>query len=160
MISMIAAMNQNRVIGYKNQLPWHLPNDLKYFKKMTLNKPIIMGRKTFDSLGKPLPNRKNIVISRQENLTIKGAEVFTSLTEAIESVKNVPEIMITGGATLYEQALPLADRMYLTVIDYDCQGDTFFPQWNSNHWQTIDCQSYKQSSKNPLTYKIITLQKK
>ena len=116
-LSLIAAVSSNRVIGNNNRLPWHLPADLKHFKNLTLGKPVIMGRKTFDSIGKPLPNRRNIVISRDKNLVIAGCEIFYSIDSALQAVSSEPEVMIIGGANLYAQTIARADQLYLTIID-------------------------------------------
>ena len=138
---MIAALARNRVIGLDNQMPWHLPADLKHFKAMTLGKPIIMGRKTWDSLGRPLPGRLNIVVSRQTDLRLDGAEVFASLEDAIARAdawareQGVDELMLIGGAQLYAQALPLAERLYLTRIELEPAGDAHFPEWLDHEWR-------------------------
>src|SRR5690606_21968590 len=113
-ISIIVAIDENKAIGKNNQLLWHLPNDLKFFKTTTSGHPIIMGRKTYDSIGKPLPNRKNIIITRNKDLKIGGAEVYTSLSEALAGLKEENEVFIIGGAEIYKQALPLTDKVYLT----------------------------------------------
>lgn len=141
-LSLIAACAHNRVIGLDNRMPWHLPADLKHFKQATLGKPIIMGRKTWDSLGRPLPGRLNLVVSRQADLQLEGAEVFTSLTAAVERAEQwaveqgVDEIMLIGGGQLYAEALPWADRIYLTRIDLAVQGDAWFPEFHG--WQRIE----------------------
>lgn len=135
MISLIVATGTNRGIGKNNQLLWHLPEDLKYFKRTTLDKPIIMGRSTFDSVGRPLPKRRNIVISRNTNLKIDGVEVVHSLNEAIQLVENEPEIMIVGGSEIYSLALPLADRVYQTLVNAAPDADRFFPVLPSGEWK-------------------------
>jgi dihydrofolate reductase len=128
------------VIGRDNQLPWHLPADLKHFKALTLGKPIIMGRKTWDSLGRPLPGRLNLVVSRQPELRLEGAEVFESLDLAIQRAdqwareQGVDELMLIGGAQLYEQALPRAARMYLTRVGLTPEGDAWFPEFKEADW--------------------------
>lgn len=139
-LCLIAALAQNRVIGSNNQLPWHLPADLKHFKALTLGKPIIMGRKTWDSLGRPLPGRLNLVVSRQADLQLTGAEVFSSLAAAIAradewaAAEGVDELMLIGGAQLYEQALALAERMYLTRVGLTPEGDAWFPEFEGPQW--------------------------
>lgn len=152
-------MSKNRVIGFNNQMPWHLPADLKHFKAVTLNKPIIMGRKTFDSIGRPLPKRRNIVVSRQENLAIEGCDVFASLEQAIAAVEEEPETMIIGGATIYQQAMPLVDKMYLTLIDREFEGDAFFPEWSAEKWRVIERQAFEPDADNPYAYEFLTLAK-
>ncbi len=138
-LCMIAALGENRVIGVDNQLPWHLSEDLQHFKRMTLGKPVIMGRKTWDSIGRPLPGRLNIVISRQTDLQLSGAEVFADLPAALRrardwaKLEDAEEIMLIGGAQLYREALPLAERLYLTHVALAPEGDAFFPELD-NHW--------------------------
>ena len=138
MISIIVATGLNRGIGKENQLLWHLPDDLKYFKNKTLEKPIIMGRSTFDSVGRPLPKRRNIVITRNPDLEIPGVDIVHSLNEAIQLVENQPEIMIVGGAEIYNLVLPLADRVYLTLVDASPEADRFFPALPSGEWKLTD----------------------
>jgi dihydrofolate reductase len=157
MISLIAAMSTNHVIGVNNQLPWHLPADFKHFKQLTLNKPIIMGRKTFESIGRPLPKRRNIIISRQEDYHADGCDVFTSIEAALEATQDEPEVMIIGGATLYEQTLPFADRLYLTIVDITLEGDAYFPKW-SNNWNIIDEVEHSRDEKNSLDFRFLTLE--
>ncbi len=134
MISHIAAVSKNRVIGHNGDLPWKISEDLKYFKARTLNKSIIMGRKTFDSLGKPLPERRNIVVTRDKEWARPGVVVFHNVLEAIRDCQKKhenfdDEIMIVGGAEIYTQTLFLAQRLYLTMIDMDVEGDAFYPDW-------------------------------
>ena len=127
MISFIVAHDKNRVIGYQNGMPWHLPGELKYFKEMTMGKPIIMGRKTFESIGSPLPGRRNIVITRNAHYQAEGIDVVGSLEEALALVKDAPEIMIIGGAQIFEKAMAIADKLYVTLINHEFPGDTYFP---------------------------------
>jgi dihydrofolate reductase len=139
-LCLIAALAQNRVIGRDNQLPWHLPADLQHFKRMTLGKPVIMGRNTWDSLGRPLPGRLNLVVSRQAGLRLDGAEVFASLQEARERAEawalqqSAGQVMLIGGAQLYQQALPMADRLYLTRVALCPPGDVWFPAFSEADW--------------------------
>ncbi|MCT6926239.1 dihydrofolate reductase [Metasolibacillus sp.] len=135
MISLIVAHDKNRVIGYKNEMPWHLPGDLKYFKEMTMGKPVIMGRKTFESIGKALPGRRNIVITRNAAYVADNIEVVGSLEEALALVQDEPEIMVIGGEQIFKLALALADRLYITEIDYAFEGDTYFPAYEG--WQLV-----------------------
>ncbi len=157
MISLIAAMAHHRVIGRENQMPWHLPADLAHFKAITLGKPIIMGRKTWDSLGRPLPGRENIVVSQQMDLHLEGAVVFHSLAKALAFVEDQPEIMVIGGASIYQQALPLADKMYLTQIELEVVGDAYFPEWIEAAWQVINAKRFSKDDKNPYDYQFIEL---
>ncbi len=160
-ISMIAAMGKNRVIGLNNKMPWHLPADLKWFKKTTLGSPIIMGRKTYDSIGFPLPGRLNIILSRNPQLSIKGCRVVNSLDAALELAKNEEnssqEIFITGGAHLYSKFLKDADRLYLTLIDEVFEGDTFFPDYTQLKWNEVDKIKHLADEENPHAYTFITL---
>ncbi len=134
-ISMIVAMAKNRLIGQDNQMPWHLPDDLKYFKAQTLNKPIIMGRKTFESIGaKPLPKRRNIVITRDKQFQADGVEIFHDLKHALNALQTCDEIMIIGGAQIYQQMLDKAHRLYITEVAIELEGDAYFPQWNQQVW--------------------------
>lgn len=157
-IAMIAAMANNRVIGKDNKMPWHLPEDLRHFKAMTLGKPVVMGRKTFESIGKPLPGRHNIVISRQAGLQIDGVSCVTSFDAAKQVAGECAELVIMGGGQLYAQLLPLADTLYLTHINLDVEGDTYFPAWDGQQWfETDRCRG---ESANGLEYHFITLIKK
>ncbi|MCF6435427.1 MULTISPECIES: type 3 dihydrofolate reductase [Pseudoalteromonas] len=160
-ISMIAAMANNRVIGQDNKMPWHLPSDLKHFKRVTLNKPVVMGRKTFESIGRPLPGRRNIVITRSESYSASGVEVVSSPQAALELVSDAEEIMIIGGGNIYEQFLPMCERLYLTFIDLDVAGDTCFPDYTkAGHWEVIEEQSLSADECNPHNHKFVTLKKK
>lgn len=134
-IAMIAAMANDRVIGKDNQMPWHLPEDLKHFKAMTLGKPVVMGRKTYESIGRPLPGRHNIVISRQADLSIEGVSCVTNIEQAMDAAGDCEELIIMGGGQLYAQMLPQADKLYLTHIKLDVEGDTEFPFWDDGSWQ-------------------------
>ena len=142
-IALIVAVSQNNVIGRDNQLPWHLPEDLQYFKSVTMGKPILMGRKTYESIGRPLPGRTNIVITRDSNWTADGVEVVNSLDAAMlagaEACKkaNSDEIMVIGGAQIYRDCLPLADKLYLTQVEAEVEGDAFFPNIDLNQWQKV-----------------------
>jgi len=140
-ISIIVARSKSGVIGINNQLPWHLPADLKHFKALTTGYPIIMGRKTWDSLGRPLPNRRNMVISRQNNLELSGAECFSSLDAAIAACENANQVFIIGGAQIYEQALSLVDQLIITEVDIEVQGDAFFPEIDAS-WKILERENY------------------
>nr|WP_238551162.1 type 3 dihydrofolate reductase [Gilliamella apicola] len=165
MLSVIVAMAHNRVIGLNNQMPWHLPADLAWFKKNTLNKPVIMGRKTFESIGRPLPNRHNIVISRQIEPTdnkISNVSWVKSIDEAISlaQAQQPDEVFIIGGGNIYQQVLPLIDRLYLTHIDAELQGDTYFPDYLPEQWQVIYQQDHQADEKNSYPYQFQILQRK
>jgi len=133
-ISLIAAMGRNRVIGNENSLIWRIPNDMKRFKELTTGKAVIMGRKTFESIGRPLPNRTNIIITGDKNYKAEGCIVVHSVDESIKKADS-EEIMIIGGAQIYKQFLPKADRLYLTLIDAESEGDAYFPEFNKNEWK-------------------------
>lgn len=136
MISLIVAHDQKRVIGNENKLPWYLPGDLKYFKEQTMGKPMIMGRKTFESIGKPLPGRRNIVVTRNVAYQHEGIEVATSVEEALKLAGNVEEVMIIGGEQIFNVTLPIADRLYITHIEHTFEGDTYFPEYGDN-WKLV-----------------------
>lgn len=164
-LSVIVAMAHNRVIGLNNQMPWHLPADLAWFKKNTLNKPVIMGRKTFESIGRPLPNRHNIVISRQiepSDNKISNVSWVKSIDEAISlaQAQQPDEVFIIGGGNIYQQVLPLIDRLYLTHIDAELQGDTYFPDYLSEQWQVIYQEDHQADEKNSYPYQFKILQRK
>lgn len=167
-ISMIAAMANNRVIGADNSMPWHLPADLKHFKKVTLGKPIIMGRKTYVSIGKALPGRLNIVVSSDVDFTLADATVVHSCEQAIEvaaeycSEQKVasPEVMIIGGGTIYSHFLAFCHRLYLTQIELEVDGDTHFPDYDAKHeWEVLDSEAHQAEPANPYAYRFITLVK-
>jgi len=134
-ISLIVAMDKNKVIGKNNSLIWKLPEDMKRFKQLTLNKPVVMGRKTFESIGKPLPNRLNIILTREKNYSAEGCVVVHSVKEALNASKNNEEIMVIGGAQIYKEFLPLANRMYITLIEKEFEGDAYFPEYNKEDWK-------------------------
>ena len=163
-ISLIVAHTRNGVIGRDNQMPWHLPEDLRYFKRVTMGKPVIMGRNTWESLGKPLPGRDNIVVTRNPDYRAEGAQVVSSMHDAIAlastlaAEKNCAEIMIIGGAQIYRAALPLAQRAYITEIDADIDGDAFFPTLEGN-WQETARESHAPCEKNPYAYSFAVLER-
>ena len=154
-VSLIVAATRNQVIGRDNQMPWHLPEDLRYFKQRTLGKPIIMGRKTWESLGRPLPGRLNIVVTRQAEIVLEGAEVCADLESALQrgqewaEKQGVDEVMVIGGGQLYQQALVHAQRVYLTRIDLELEGDTFFPVLDAVDWEKIDAQAHPAHAAEP-----------
>ncbi len=145
-LSLIAAMAKGRVIGRDNTLPWQLPEDLKHFKTTTLGKPVIMGRKTWESLGRPLPGRRNIVISRNADYSPTGGELAPSLQAAIAMAAEADEIFVIGGADIYRQALPLAQRLYLTEIALDVAGDAHFPEFALADWSEISRETHTSTS--------------
>lgn len=161
-LSLIVALAQNHVIGRDNKLPWYLPNDLKYFKQVTLGKPVIMGRKTYESIGKPLPGRTNIIITRQADYQPAGAtdsvKVVSSLDDARELAENITlidgqqEAMIIGGAEIYTLALPLVDRMYLTEVHAEVEGDAYFPEFERHGWHQVAGEDFQAEGPNPYNY--------
>lgn len=160
-ISMIAAMTEDRVIGIKNTLPWKLPNDMKWFREQTMGKPIVMGRKTFESFGaKALPGRTNIIITRDEDYKADDSIVVHSIDEALTAADNVEEVMIIGGASFYEQMLPKADRLYLTFVHAELNGDAWFPEINNNDWNKTEKITHKKDDKNQYAHTFFILDRK
>jgi len=156
-LSIVVAMDDNRLIGNNNQLPWHLPADLAYFKKLTTGKSILMGRKTYDSIGRPLPNRRNIVITRNSKISISGCEVVSSVEKALVLIKDEDEVMVIGGASLCEQLLPQVNRLYITKIDGEFEGDIFFPQYDDLNWRQVSCESHPKDIANAYSHHFIVL---
>lgn len=143
MISIVAAMSQNRVIGLNNKLPWSIPEELAHFKQLTMGKPMIMGRKTFDSIGRRLlPGRKTIVLTRDQDLVGEGFVVANSVAEALQAAGDVPEVMIIGGAGVYKEFLPIVNRIYLSIIPKEIEGDAFFPELDALQWHVVAQQEY------------------
>ena len=158
-LSLIVAMAKNRVIGSNNQMPWHLPADFAYFKKVTLGHPVIMGRKTFESIGRPLPGRRNIVVSRNPAFRAQGVDVMTSLDAAIKACQNT-EAFVIGGATLYAEALPHADQLFITEVDASPNGDTLFPSLDKNLWREITRERRKADENNIHAMQFVVLERK
>jgi len=154
-VSLIVAYANAWVIGKDNQLLWHLPADLKHFKQLTTGHPVIMGRKTFESIGKPLPNRVNVVVSRQQNLNIEGVTVVHSLEEALKTVESCDECFVIGGGELYRQSLHLTDKLYLTQVHANFDGDTYFPEINFAEWKLIEKNDFQEDEKNKYSYSFV-----
>ena len=152
MISIIVATSENNVIGAKGDLPWRLSDDLKHFKAVTMGKPIVMGRKTWDSIGRPLPGRQNIVITRQEGFRAEGCDVVASVEEAIKAAGDVDEIMVIGGSQVYELALPFAKRIYLTRVHADVEGDAFFPELDDGEWNLVSDERHRADERNEFDF--------
>ena len=152
-LALIAALARNRVIGRDNRLPWHLPADLRFFKQTTMGKPLLMGRRTWESIGRPLPGRRMIVLSRDPDHQASGCTVARSLDEALDVAGAVPEIMVIGGATLYQQTLLRADRLYLTLVDADVPGDAWFPEWNERDWRLVWEEAHPADAKHAWPYR-------
>lgn len=158
---MIVAHADNRIIGKDNDMPWHLPADLAYFKKTTLGKPVVMGRKTFESIGRPLPGRQNIVISRDQNYQAAGVDVVSSVEQALKLAGDVEEIMVIGGGAIYAHCLPFADRLYVTQIKAAIDGDTQFPTYEQgNDWQLVSSELYQADEKNAYDLDFCVYQRK
>lgn len=147
MISLMVAHDPNHVIGRNNQLPWHIPEDLAYFKKHTIGKGIVMGRNTYESIGRPLPKRRNIVVSRQEDLTIEGVDVVHSIEDAVKLAEEVhQEVMVIGGQQIFKSILPKADRLYITLIQDEFEGDTYFPDYGEGWELTSESERFESGS--------------
>lgn len=160
-VSFVAALDRNRVIGANNDLPWRIPADSRHFMLLTLGKPVIMGRRTFDSIGgKPLPRRRNIVVTRARTFEAEGCTVVDSIEKALEEAAGADEVMVAGGAAIYAELLPRADRMYLTLIDAEFEGDTHFPAWNPAEWVEIEREQVEPDQENPYRYAHVTLERK
>ncbi len=154
-ISLVCAMANNRVIGKNNDMPWHMPADLKHFKETTMGKPIVMGRKTFESIGRPLPGRRNVVITRNPDYQPEGVDVVTSIDEAINLLADVEEVMITGGGNIYQQTIDMADKLYLTFIDLDTDGDAFFPEFEHLNLSEESSEKHLADDKNAYNYRFV-----
>lgn len=162
-LAMIAAVAENNAIGINNKMPWYLPGDLRYFKAVTMGKPVIMGRKTFDSLRKPLPGRTNIVITRDRHWHHEGVKVVHNLDDAIELAEDISlingneEVMVIGGEQIYRMAMARADRLYLTRVYQSFEGDAFFPEFDQNQWIETSRQDLHSEDEEPLTYSYLVL---
>lgn len=159
-ICLIVAFDENRLIGNNNTLPWHLPADLKHFKQITMGHHMIMGRKTFDSIGKPLPGRTSIIITRKNNLTIEGCIVVNTLNEALKKCEGQEEVFIIGGAQIFECTLPLATDLFITQIHHSFEGDTFFPEVPESYWEEVSRVKNEPDEKNEWPYSFIHYRKK
>ncbi|HEY2580573.1 MAG TPA: dihydrofolate reductase [Mucilaginibacter sp.] len=157
-VTIVVAISENHVIGKDNKLLWHLPNDLKHFKDITTGHTIIMGRKTYESVGKPLPRRRNIIITRQ-SIAIEGCEVVNSIEAALALCASENEVFIVGGAEIYKQSIHLTNRIYLTIVHKQFDGDSFFPELNKNEWKEVSHEDHEPDDKNRLPYSFITLER-
>lgn len=164
-LALIVAVAQNRVIGRDNKLPWYLPNDLKYFKQTTLGKPVIMGRKTYESIGKPLPGRTNIVITRQSDYQPEGVKVVSSVEDAIQVAESVclidgqEEAMVMGGAEIYGLTLPHCERLYLTEVHAEVEGDAWFPEYEKSEWAEVTREDFMAEGPNPFDYSFVVYER-
>ncbi len=159
MISIIVAVAENGVIGDRNTLLWHISEDLRRFKRLTTGHPVVMGRKTCESLGRPLPNRRNVVITRSET-EIAGCEVVHSLDEALALFPADEEVFVIGGAQIYAEALPIADRFYLTRVHRDYEGDTRFPDWNPAEWRLVASERFEHGTEYPYSFTFETYERR
>lgn len=160
MISLVAALGRNRVIGAGNALPWNMPADMAHFRALTRDKPVVMGRKTYESIGHPLPHRTNIIITRDSTYRAAGCIVVHDADAAVAASGDVPEIMVIGGGEIYALFLPRAHRMYLTLIDADFDGDARFPEFTADEWQETARAAHPADAANPYPYAFITLERK
>lgn len=162
--SAIVAMTKHHVIGRQNQLPWHLPNDLKRFKLLTTGHPIIMGRKTYESIGKPLPNRTNIILTREPHFEAPGCEVFNNIDQALDYAANLDnrgnEVFIIGGAEIYRLFLPMINYLYLTIVEADIEGDTYFPELNLTEWKEVSSETHAADERHAYGYQFLEWKRK
>ena len=153
-LSLIVAMAKNRVIGADNKIPWHLPNELKLFKSLTMGHHIVMGRRTYESIKRLLPGRTTVIVTRQKDYSVPGAVVAHSIREALEACRGDDEIFVIGGADLFRETLPIADRIYLTVVDAEPRGDTFMPDVAMDEWEETSAQSFARDEKHAHAYRL------
>lgn len=158
-LTLVAALARNHAIGLRGGMPWHLPAELAHFKLTTMGKSLVMGRRTWEAIGRPLPGRQNIVVTRNEGLEAPGCDVVRSLEAAVERAVS-QEVMVIGGGSLYEQALPMADRMVLTHIECEAEADTWFPQWDADEWVPVSREHFAPDHKNGLAYDIVEYARK
>lgn len=157
-VSLVAAMARNRVIGRDGRLPWRLPADLKNFRRITRGHPVLMGRNTWESIGRPLPERENVVVSRDPEFRPEGARVVRSLAEGLAAASGADEVMVIGGGTIFAEALPLADRQYLSVLDEDFEGDVLYPDFSWEQWRVVQREEHPRQepdSPHPWTFLIL-----
>lgn len=158
-VSIIAAMAENRVIGVNNTLPWRLPADLRHFRRLTTGHHVIMGRRNYESIGRPLPDRTNIVVTRNPAYRAPGCVVRHSLEEALRDTGDDPEVFVIGGAEIYRQALARADRLYLTLVHANVPGDTFFPEFDAREWRETGRTRHEADDKNPYACSFVTYER-
>lgn len=152
-------MSDNRVIGQDNRLAWHLPNDLKHFKALTVGKPIVMGRKTYESIGRPLPNRRNIILSSHRDLVIEGCDVMHSVDEIFNKTQEAPELMITGGGEIYRLFLPFVSNMYITYVHVELPGEVTFPIFDYRDWKEVSREDHQKDEKHAYDYSFVTFER-
>ncbi|HDY86024.1 hypothetical protein LCGC14_0815270 [marine sediment metagenome] len=158
-LAIIVATDEQGLIGKDNDLPWKLSADLQYFRRVTMGKPLIMGRNTHESIGRALPGRKNIIVTKNQSYQAEGCTVVNSIDAALLACENVDEVMVMGGASLYQQLLPTADKLYLTHVHASLEGDTYFPDWNENEWSEIIREDHLADEKNEFDYSFVVYDK-
>ena len=158
--TLVVAVARNGVIGRDNKLPWRLPDEIAYFKRVTMGHPIVMGRRTWESIGKPLPGRENIVVTRQADYQAPGCTVVHSLDEAWKAAGDADEVCVIGGTTLFEESLPIADRMHYTEVEADVEGDTFFPPFDRGQWQEREVERHPADERHPYPYRILVMDRR
>ena len=159
-VSLVAAAGLDDGIGKGGRMPWHLPADLKHFKRLTLGKPVVMGRKTLESIGRPLPERRNLIITRDRSFAAPGVEVCHSLEEALARAEPAPEVMVVGGGEIYRMAWPRADRVYLTRVHMQTEADTFFPKLETGGWRETAREEHRADEKNPVDYDFLSFERR
>ena len=159
-LSLIVAMAKNRVIGANNRIPWHLPNELKLFKSLTMGHHIVMGRKTYESIGRLLPGRTTVIVTRQKDYAVEGAIVAHSIAGAIAACEGDDEVFVIGGADLFHETLPIADRLYLTTVDAEPEGDTFMPEFDPAEWQEASAEAFGKDEKHAYPYRLAVLERR
>ena len=158
-VSLVVAMATNNVIGRDGGLPWHLPEDLQYFKSLTMGKPIVMGRKTYDSIGRALPGRQNVVLTRDPSFSAASCDIAKSRSEVFELTNGADEIMVIGGASIYELFLPQASRIYLTRVSAIVEGDTWFPPLDESEWRVTDSETFEKNAEREFGFELVTLER-
>lgn len=158
--TLVVAVARNGVIGRDNRLPWRLPDEIAYFKRVTMGHPVVMGRRTWESIGKPLPGRENIVVTRQRDFAAPGCTVVHSLEEAWKAAGNADEVCVIGGTTLFEESLPLADRIHYTEVEADVEGDTYFPPFDRSQWREREVERHAADARHAYPYRILVLDRK
>jgi dihydrofolate reductase len=159
-VSLVVAASTNNVIGSDGGLPWHLPDDLRHFKRLTTGNPIVMGRKTFESIGRPLPDRRNIVMTRDPDYMARGCDVVSSVREALDIEADADEVMIIGGGQVYRDFLPHADRIYLTRVQADVEGDTYFPDIDEAGWRLVSSEPHAADEKHAYAFDVMVYERR
>lgn len=159
-LTIVVAASANNVIGRHGGLPWHLPEDLRRFRQLTWGKPLLMGRRTYEAIGRPLPGRRNIVISRQPGLEINGCEVMATIDEALQLLAHAPEVMVIGGGEIYRALLPRVDRIEMTRVDLEVEGDTYFPELEPGEWRVVASEEYPAGEGRPVGFTLTTLERR